>query len=85
MQLKIDIEATSKKALLKELVGLTEIIKSELNSPVCTGCTDCKDKRKGCFTGGGSSESGLESDWKLTRNRKEFSKICSSKGRKRDV
>jgi uncharacterized spore protein YtfJ len=79
MKIQIRINALSKRKLLKELHDIVVQVLEEINSPLCK---DCKDKRKGCFVGGGSSETGLESDWKLYRKFSEHKKICRSKNRK---
>ena len=79
MKIIIEICSISKRKLVKELIDITEQIKSELESPICKNCLTCKDKRKGCYVGGGSSEVGLESDWKLKRIFNEHKVICKSK------
>jgi hypothetical protein len=79
MKLSITIEGDN---ILEELKAITLLVEDELKDPACIGCTDCKDKQKGCYVGGGSSEPGLESDWKLRRNYKEHKNICKSKQRK---
>lgn len=81
--MKLNIEINSpKKFLLIELEDILFCIKEELKSPTCLGCKDCKDKRSGCFVGGGSSIGKLESEWKLHRNYNEHRLICKSKNKK---
>jgi len=68
MKLKLTskIDAETKDQLLKELNDILFIVKSELESSICG--KECK--KKICIRSGGSSEIGLESDWKLRRERK---------------
>lgn len=79
MNLTITIETSNKKKLLQEFKDILIQVQDELDSPLCKGCKSCKDLSKGCYVGGGSSESNLNSAWTLTRKKKEHSKICKSK------
>ena len=77
MKLTITIHSDRNK-IIKELKDIVQSVEEELNDPFCLGCTECKDGRKGCYVGGGTSEKGLESDWKLQRSFNEHKRICKS-------
>jgi hypothetical protein len=81
MNLQIEIETKSKKRLLQELKDMIPQIEMELKDPICKNCKSCKDKNKGCVTGGGSSDYSpkLESTWNLRRKHGEHKAICKSK------
>jgi len=78
MKVSIKVKADTPKKILRELRGIVSSIKEEINDPICRDCTDCKDKSKGCFVGGGVSEPGLESNWKIVRSYNEHKTICKS-------
>lgn len=85
MELGIKIKTTSALKMVLELEDIIVLLKGELSSPICRSCKTCKDMKKGCITGGGSSEENLESTWNLARHKKEHSKICKSKQSKAGV
>jgi len=85
MKLEIKIETSSALKMVHELEDILIQVKGELFSPICKGCRACKDPKKGCITGGGSSEENMDSTWNLGRKKKEHSKICSSKQAKAGV
>jgi len=66
IKLTSKITAETKEQLIKELKDMLSFVKSELAMDVCG--KECK--KKICITHGGSSETGLESDWTLRRERK---------------
>jgi hypothetical protein len=63
VKLTCTIQASTAPKLVKELEDILSLVKLERNDVTCRGCT----QKKECRIGGGSSESGLESDWILTR------------------
>lgn len=85
MKLMIEIETNNKQSLVNELYSIYHQVKDELNDPICKDCETCKDMEKGCIVGGGMSQKGLESDWKLGRNLNEHKTICKSKQKKTGI
>lgn len=76
MKLTISIDG-EQELILNELKDIVNQIESELNDPLCLSCSVGKHNEKDCVVGGGTSESGLESDWGLNRTHTEYNVALS--------